>query len=276
MGFINRVKERVNHLEDYAKYKDMTQVYGTAMEANVIRPKVYGLFAPDEVPPWDELSGRLPNLFVVRPTIYVNTNTYMHVRDDGDNGLFSFNSNKHEFPGDVIQAQIDAAQKLGADILFEEFPLCGNELGIPIAYCMHTFGGEVGVACIQAITPNDTLWFDVSKTQLGSTSKNDLTHLIPDATVIQQLCDTAERISAAIAEPYMRIDLINTTKGPTLRSFASVPGDVRSPQFAWLYEQYDEYFNELWIEAKGRIIGNDTTANTEPESDSTTTPDDNA
>jgi hypothetical protein len=286
VGFIARVQERLTHAEDYNNFKHLNLAYGMADKAGVQRPRVYFLVTPDSISnlTWQELRQRLPNLFVVRPSVFLNSNFDYFMVDNGPHGLWSVGTDTTVSPGDAMQSQIDNMNamienqvKPKPDLLFEEFPIIGDTLCYPVHYRMHMFYGRIGLIQATSRTLDINVWFTPDREVLGSTGEYDAEEVFPSEEGLKQLCSAGVLVSTVAQRPYIRADFVLATSGPMFRSFACMPGDVRSEKYAWFYGQFDTEFEEVWIDAEQRILEDKEHANSpEPDAGTSATPDDNA
>jgi len=285
MGFIERVRERMTHASDFDNFRRLWPAYKMVDTIGIPRPKVYLTLQGEDIfnINWQVLRTRLPNLFALRPSIFVNTAHDYLLRDDGPRGLMNFSIRHVQTPPEVWDEQIKHLRSInqeGVALLFEEFPLTYSDvLEYPIHYRAHTFGGVIG--CIQGNSRAANFWINNDGDVLASHENADVTTLIPSMGVMDDLCAAAKSISLATKLPYMRVDFVSSTQGVMFRSFAFSPGDVRSTDHNWFYRQNDEQLGQLWEQAeqiltntKEEVVTNDHCQ--EPRPGPSTAPDDNA
>ena len=70
-----------------------------------------------------------------------------------------------------------------------------------------------------------------------------------------QLIEVAERLSRGMGRPFVRIDLLESGRGPLLGEFTPHPG---RPQV--FLPEYDSQLGRLWEQAEARIVARDITA----------------
>lgn len=288
MGFIKLVRERMEHAADFDQFKRLWPSYKIADNLGIPRPKVYLTIPATDVSTmtWDTLRNRLPNLFVIRPSLFVNPVHDFLIRDDGPRGFMNFSIANQQTPSDALA---DQARFLGQmpetdkALLFEEFPLTySDRLGYPLHYRVHTFGGVVG--CIQGTTAGHSFWVDTECKVLASGDNRDVATSVPNVGIMDDICAAAKSISLATKLPYIRIDFVPSTQGVLFRSFACTPGDVRSNDHNWFYKENDEQLGQLWEQAaralgpasqqKDEVKVNDNSQ--EPRTGPSAPPDDNA
>ncbi len=256
-GFISRVKQRLEYLQDYDHFKRLWPSYELMDKLGIVRPKIYITVPKAEVNDieWQTLSPRLPNLFVVRPTLFVNPSHDFMIRDDGPRGLMNFNTRSIHPPKEILKQQVQFVQNMPEEdmaLVFEEFPLTyTNTLSFPAHYRVHVFGDNVG--CIQCTTKQVTFWMDEECKIIHVDDNQDVSNLIPSVGVVDDICESSKKIAFSTGLPYVRIDFVASTKGIMFRSFACVPGDVRSDDHNKFYKKNDEYFGELWERAELRV-----------------------
>ena len=288
MGFIERVRERMTHAEDFEDFKYLWRAYKMVDAVGLQRPKVYLTMPGADIPNvhWPSLRSRLPNLFTIRPSIFVNPAHDYMLRDDGPRGLMNFSARRIQTAGEVLSEQTDFLRVIDNEktaLMFEEFPLTYSDvLEYPIHYRVHVFGGVIG--CIQGNSKFANFWVDTDCGLLASHENADVTTLIPNVGVMNDLCQAAMSISLATKLPYMRIDFVSSTQGVMFRSFAFSPGDVRSDDHNWFYRQNDEQLGTLWdqadqilnttVQPKDEVETNDNCQESRPRP--IATPDDNA
>jgi len=279
MGFIQRVQERVNRPDDYLVFKNLLTAYQFANQAGVLFPRVYLDLkieddgANDEFD-WNNFAPRLPSIFVMRPSVFLNNRFDYFLRDDGINGMKNYTVDEQHSHQDIFQNQVDNIRDIKSiqtpSLLFEEFPLTGCSLRYPPHYRMHMFYDEVGL--MQITTQDKTFWINDDKKVIGGANTN----LIPNDHDHEDLCEAASAISMRASLPYIRVDFVLSSRGAMFRSFACTPGDIRSDKNNWFYKKLDQDLEQRWIEAEQRI-----TEDKEPESvanptTAATAPDDNA
>jgi len=283
MGFIERVRNRLQHVVDYGHFKNLVTAYQLVGKVGVGYPKVYATLSLQDAKstPWGELARRLPNLFVMRPSVFLNTTHDYFIRNDGPRGLMNFNLRTLQMPQDAIRNQQGFIKGLGGNplILFEEFPLThNNTLCYPVHFRVHMFGSTIG--CIQGVSNDNIFWMDTDCKILASGDKDkDVDHLIPNVAVTEDICSAAKAVSIMTNQPYIRVDFVAATRCAIFRSFACIPGDVRSDAHNWFYTQRDDEWGQLWEQAAKIIEQKDTTQNVDsskPKSTTTQIPDDNA
>lgn len=208
------------------------------------------------------IDSRLPNIFVVRPSVFLNSKFDYFLRNDGTHGFTNFTLNSPQSKKQVIDAQATnltsvASTNKNAVLMCEEFPLTlSNALHYPTHYRVHMFHDVVG--CIQVDTQQVKFWMDEAGKVLdvneASPKKSPLVDPhIPAPTALRTLCSSARTVAKRTLQPYIRIDFVLSTRGPMFRSFACMPGDVRSPSHRWFYAKHDETFEKHWVSAIERI-----------------------
>lgn len=262
MSFIKKVQERLPKAEQFAQYKNLVVAYKALDQARLIRPRAYHVIPHTETgkADWNKIGGNMPNIFVIRPSIYLNRRFDYFCRTDGPNGIYVFNANMQPEEGQVLKAQVDNLNNIASTqktdpspaLLFEEFPLVSNTLHVPPQYQMHMFYGRIGL--IQVVAGEHTAWMDPNRKLLdSSTEQVDMSQLIPTETQMSDLCASAVAVSNMTRQPYIRIDYVVSTRGPMFRGFACIPADVRSQKWRWFYEKYDAEFGNVWDDAQQRI-----------------------
>jgi hypothetical protein len=278
MSFIKRVQERMNNTEDYAQFKDLPTAYGLARRAQVVFPKVYTLLNANAEPDWPDISRQLPSLFVVRPSVFLNTRFDYFLRDDDSYGIYNYTLGEKQSHLDMLQEQLGnivlSNQEDATTLMFEEFPLASHLLEYPAHYRMHMFYDAVGM--VQITTQEGIWWLDPKLHTISS--KGTFNTGLPDSMVYDDLCEAARQLSIQTQLPYVRVDFVLSTRGPMFRSFACMPGDVRSAQHNEVYKLHNDNLNGLWLKAEQALSKNDTQ---EPEDNVNDTkpdlpPDDNA
>jgi len=222
---------------------------------------------------WQSLPNRLPNVFTVRPSVFLNNRYDYMLRDDGAT-LQNFTTKKKSTLHDIYEEQRKVTCDIdGASMLFEEFPCVGDTLQYPTHYRLHAFYG--GIALIQIVTADNQMgWCNTKGKMLATANNVGLDGYIPKDEIRESLINVGQRLSIATKQPYIRIDFVLSTRGPMFRSFACIPGDVRSQTFANFYKQLDQKLGDEWEAAEQRINhGNNPTAPATVRQD---TPDDNA
>jgi len=257
MGFIQRVQERTSHSQDFDAFKRLWPAYKLVDSVGVTRPKVYITMPKEEVANinWDMLRHRVPNLFTLRPSMFINRAQDFLLRDDGMRGLMNFSYRNIQPPQEALKAQQGFLNSMPDDtaLMVEEFPLTyDNVLCYPAHYMVHTFGGVVG--CIQGGTNTQNFWMDTECKVSASQDQSDVSNLIPNVGVMDDLCSASKAISLATGLPYVRIDFVASTRGAMFRSFACAPGDVRSNDHNWFYKKHDDAFGELWEQAERALV----------------------
>lgn len=277
MSFIQKVKTRVHNANEFAKFKNLVTAYSLCIKHDIIIPKLYFILSQEEATAtsYEDLYHRLPNLFTIRPSIFLNNKYDYMLRDDGLT-LHNFATGQDDQPQNIYKTQCDAMQSIdNSSLLFEEFPLVNHVLQYPTHYRLHTFYG--GVALIQIVKVDGKMgWCNNQGKILATTNDNTSlqSHDIPQHKAMESLVNAGRKLSLATKQPYIRIDFVLSTHGPMFRSFACIPGDVRSQTFATFYQQIDEQLDNEWIAAEERIKNADNPT-TKPTI-STDTPDDNA
>ncbi len=283
MGFIELVRERTKHSQDYEQFMRLWPSYKMVDLVGVVRPKVYITIPKAELADikWSALQPRVPNLFTMRPTIFINSKQDFLLRDESPKGFTNFTISSHQWPKDALKSQAEFLAPMPNDtaVLLEEFPLTySNVIHYPIHYRVHTFGNVIG--CIQGTTNQDLFWMDTECKILASAHNKDVSNLVPSIGVMEDICAAAKAISMATKLPYIRIDFVASTRGAMFRSFACIPGDVRSDDHNWFYKQNDRELGQLWAQAahptttqhKDDVDANRQKSRTRP----TEAPDDNA
>ena len=275
MGFIQLVTDRVQRASEFARFKNLLTSYNLCIQHNVVVPKVYLVLSNDEAKElqWQSLSNRLPNVFTVRPSVFLNNRYDYMLRDDGAT-LQNFTTKKKSTLHDIYEEQRKVTCDIdGASMLFEEFPCVGDTLQYPTHYRLHAFYG--GIALIQIVTADNQMgWCNTNGKMLATANNVGLDGYIPKDEIRESLINVGQRLSIATKQPYIRIDFVLSTRGPMFRSFACIPGDVRSQTFANFYKQLDQKLGDEWEAAEQRINhGNNPTAPATVRQD---TPDDNA
>lgn len=289
MGFISAVQERLKHTDDFTVFKNLLTAYEIASQAGVIYPKVYINLSIKDGFSWPNIERRLPNLFVVRPSVFLNPRFDYFLRDDGQRGIQNYTNNTQQTHQEVFQAQVNNVVELQKampipSLLFEEFPLSDrHKLEYAPHYRVHVFYGEIGL--IQVTSGSELFWIDTDQNILLNATNNDVTDLIPSFDETTNLCNAARAMSIQTDQPYIRADFVLSGRGAMFRSFACIPGDVRSEQHNALYVQQDEKLGKMWEAAEQRIATDKDNANadnTQPEPEpqhqlapTTTPPDDN-
>ena len=213
MGFIEQVQGRLAHAQDFNEYKRLWPSYKLVDELGIARPKVYITIPKAEVNTlnWTQLRNRLPNLFVVRPSVFVNPIHDFMLRDDGHRGLMNFSVSNMQTPANMLKDQagyLNSIQDADIATMFEEFPLTYEDrLGYPIHYRVHIFGGVIG--CVQGNATNANFWVDTDCKLLASSNNNDVSSLIPNVGIMDDLCAASKSISLASKLPYLRIDFVS-------------------------------------------------------------------
>jgi len=275
MGFIQLVTDRVQRASEFARFKNLLTSYNLCIQHNVVVPKVYLVLSNDEAKElqWQSLPNRLPNVFTVRPSVFLNNRYDYMLRDDGAT-LQNFTTKKKSTLHDIYEEQRKVTCDIdGASMLFEEFPCVGDTLQYPTHYRLHAFYG--GIALIQIVTADNQMgWCNTKGKMLATANNVGLDGYIPKDEIRESLINVGQRLSIATKQPYIRIDFVLSTRGPMFRSFACIPGDVRSQTFANFYKQLDQKLGDEWEAAEQRINhGNNPTAPATVRQD---TPDDNA
>jgi len=275
MGFIQLVTDRVQRASEFARFKNLLTSYSLCIQHNVVVPKVYLVLSNDEAKElqWQSLPNRLPNVFTVRPSVFLNNRYDYMLRDDGAT-LQNFTTKKKSTLHDIYEEQRKVTCDIdGASMLFEEFPCVGDTLQYPTHYRLHAFYG--GIALIQIVTADNQMgWCNTNGKMLATANNVGLDGYIPKDEIRESLINVGQRLSIATKQPYIRIDFVLSTRGPMFRSFACIPGDVRSQTFANFYKQLDQKLGDEWEAAEQRINhGNNPTAPATVRQD---TPDDNA
>jgi hypothetical protein len=277
MGFIERVTERVERPEDYITYKKLLTAYQFAKKANVAFPNVY--LELESTHQDIDMGEGIPTLFVMRPSIFLNTRYDYFLRDDRrSRGVMNYTLGKQQSHEEMVREQMNHAMKIGSSILVEEFPLTrDNMIKYPTHYRMHMFYGKVVI--VQVTTQSSMFWMDDNRRVLYNPSdETDVSYLIPGDKTYEDLRDAATVLSLLTVQPYIRIDLVASNRGAMFRSFACMPGDIRSPQHNEFYRGRDDELEQEWAEALIRIKDTPDNANrSEPKPTPTTdAPDDNA
>ena len=275
MGFIQLVTDRVQRASEFARFKNLLTSYNLCIQHNVVVPKVYLVLSNDEAKElqWQSLPNRLPNVFTVRPSVFLNNRYDYMLRDDGAT-LQNFTTKKKSTLHDIYEEQRKVTCDIdGASMLFEEFPCVGDTLQYPTHYRLHAFYG--GIALIQIVTADNQMgWCNTKGKMLATANNVGLDGYIPKDEIRESLINVGQRLSIATKQPYIRIDFVLSTRGPMFRSFACIPGDIRSQTFANFYKQLDQKLGDEWEAAEQRINhGNNPTAPATVRQD---TPDDNA
>lgn len=275
MGFIQLVTDRVQRASEFARFKNLLTSYNLCIQHNVVVPKVYLVLSNDEAKElqWQSLPNRLPNVFTVRPSVFLNNRYDYMLRDDGAT-LQNFTTKKKSTLHDIYEEQRKVTCDIdGASMLFEEFPCVGDTLQYPTHYRLHAFYG--GIALIQIVTADNQMgWCNTKGKMLATANNVGLDGYIPKDEIRESLINVGQRLSIAAKQPYIRIDFVLSTRGPMFRSFACIPGDIRSQTFANFYKQLDQKLGDEWEAAEQRINhGNNPTAPATVRQD---TPDDNA
>lgn len=286
MGFIDRVRERLAHAGDYNQFKHLDAAYQIVERAKVQRPQVYFVVTPASAPDikWKDLRKRLPNLFVVRPTVFLNSNFDYFLVNNGPHGLWDVGADitmsaKAILDSQILnmEAMINNNVKPTPSLVFEEFPIIGDTLCYPVHYRMHMFYGRIGLIQATSRTLDINMWFTPDREVLGSSGEYDIDEVLPSEEGLKQLCTAGVLVSTVTQQPYIRADFVLATSGPMFRSFACMPGDVRSEKYAWFYNKFDAEFEEVWIDAEQRIAKDKQYADSqEPDAGTSATPDDNA
>jgi len=287
MGFISRVHERLKSVEKYSVFKDLLAAYQTVSQVGVPRPKLYLSLTRQDIRDldWANISRRVPNIFVIRPNIFLNASHDYFLRDDGSHLLMNFTTGTQQTRMATLEQQVKNLERFPASarLLFEEFPLtASNTLHYPAHYRVHAFHDTIGM--IQVSTPDNVFWMDVTGQILDFTNDKDVSHLVPETKTLEDLRAAAKTISIVTELPYIRIDFVLSTRGALFRSLACIPGDVRSEAFAWLYSKHDETMETLWTQAEDKIKIRKNNRVVKPQHDNSqrpnqtniTTPDDNA
>jgi hypothetical protein len=222
---------------------------------------------------WQSLPNRLPNVFTVRPSVFLNNRYDYMLRDDGAT-LQNFTTKKKSTLHDIYEEQRKVTCDIdGASMLFEEFPCVGDTLQYPTHYRLHAFYG--GIALIQIVTADNQMgWCNTNGKMLATANNVGLDGYIPKDEIRESLINVGQRLSIAAKQPYIRIDFVLSTRGPMFRSFACIPGDIRSQTFANFYKQLDQKLGDEWEAAEQRI--NHDNNPTAPATVRQDTPDDNA
>jgi hypothetical protein len=282
MGFISHVQERLDHPQDFADFKDLIKSYQMMVAVGVPRPKVYVNVTQEELKKfnWIQNNRRLPNIFVIRPSVFLNARFDYFLRDDGARGLTNFTQGLiAASPKEVMQLQRDNIEAIAeknpdVSLLFEEFPLVGDTLQYPTHYRVHTFHDAVGL--IQVDTRQDLFWMTPDRQVADSVGGKDVESLVPAEDVVANLCQAASIVGKQTKLPYVRIDFVSSTRGPLFRGFACVPGDVRSETYRWFYSQHDERLGKLWDSAQKKLQDVDDDHSDKSDATPTPPPDDNA
>lgn len=275
MGFIQLVTDRAQRASEFARFKNLLTSYNLCIQHNVVVPKVYLVLSNDEAKElqWQSLPNRLPNVFTVRPSVFLNNRYDYMLRDDGAT-LQNFTTKKKSTLHDIYEEQRKVTCDIdGASMLFEEFPCVGDTLQYPTHYRLHAFYG--GIALIQIVTADNQMgWCNTKGKMLATANNVGLDGYIPKDEIRESLINVGQRLSIATKQPYIRIDFVLSTRGPMFRSFACIPGDVRSQTFANFYKQLDQKLGDEWEAAEQRI--NHVNNPTAPATVRQDTPDDNA
>ena len=133
--------------------------------------------------------------------------------------------------------------------LFEEFARSeGGEVGIPVGYKCHAFGGEVAAVYTVEHT-NDGGWRHRYYTPDWEPFDDPMSTFLPQAELrdpprcLHEIVRHAERLSAELGT-YMRIDFFATDRGSMFNEFSSVPlNGLHNTPYC------DELFGALWAEA---------------------------
>jgi len=286
MGFIELVTERLENAESFSRFKHLISAYNIAIKADVCVPKMYLVVPAVEMKEfhWGKALRRLPNLFVMRPSVFVNSRFDYLLRDDGDKGFLNFTLNTQATQDEVLKQQQDNLESLTMDgrteptMLFEEFPIGkSNALEYPLHYRVHAFHDYI--ALVQATSRHAMCWLDPGGAIVGQTTEAKLGHYVPEDNDMGELVQAATNLSLATELPYVRMDFVLSSRGPMIRSFACVPGDVRAEQFRWFYKKYDEEFAKHWRIAELKLKGdalNGLCDSGRTTVDECVTPDDNA
>jgi len=218
---------------------------------------------------WDKSKHHIPNVFVVRPSLFLNSSHEYFLRDDGDDGLMGLRTKQHLVPSEVFQQQHDIVSDImdrtqeRVVLFIEEMPLNGFRINPLVPYKVHSFYGNVDM--IQVRSGQNHVWFDTDGNIIGSTTEDDMSSVIPEQAEIDALCTAAHKISLEAKIPYVRTDFVLSSRGPIFKSFACVPADVRASNnaFAAFYDTQDSTLETAWASAENRIIQDNTDEDSE-------------
>lgn len=264
MSFKERVIWRAENPESFSPLKNIVHVYQSLTNNNHrIRPKVYHVINFKNINNIDNqsLNSRLPNIYVVRPSLYIGANMDTFVRDDIDS-LYDCDKQVSINHNDFFNKQIEQLEKIrnffpqegSPSLIFEEFVLCSRYLQYPVHYYMHMFGDKVGL--IQAYHDGKHTWFDTSAEVIHSThGTTSVDFMKPTVEEIENMTKVAATIAKNSALPYLRVDMVSALRGPLVRGVSYAPGDVRSKPFADFYDKHDKRLAELWDEQERALDG---------------------
>ncbi|WP_165610096.1 ATP-grasp fold amidoligase family protein [Shimia aestuarii] len=198
----------------------------------------------------------LPNRFVIKPIVGSGSNG-VFLLEKRDGLLFDIVSKK-SYPPDLNSLHSAGLSR------FEGCPLIAEELigidGLPsVDWKVFAFFGEIGfIRQMDLRNPQKCYKMWSSKGQdLGKIDKYSLEYnsALPPPNDFEALVNAARAVSLSINTPFVRVDLYESKRGPSLGEVTFAPGSLWKHTYLQIFTpEWDRKLGEMWEEAQARLI----------------------
>lgn len=233
---------------------DKYKAYDFADDHGIDHPKVYGLFGSIADVDWN----MLPVAFVLKTRFgYSNNGVKALVKGEGDRYFDLLRSRMwtlteiHE-----DQARKQSNKLVSGNLFAEELIVKADGAGIADDWKFYCFNGRVGLSMQRDLrgSGDQSEWRfkfrDRDWNDLGPIKFQDrLDESLPLPKHPDSLLETAEKLSALIGRPFIRVDLFESARGPLLGEFTPEPG----PPEVFIAE-IDEMLCSMWEFAEGELF----------------------
>lgn len=227
--------------------------YELARSHGVAPPELYGVWDDPDAITWDAL----PEAFVLKTNRGASSRGVYPVRREGD--LFRVTGEADAMDAEGVAAVIHrmrATGRVSYPVFAEEWLTpAGGDAAFPHDVKLYAFYGVVGMVLLREVSPAglrkpvQVRYLSREGEDLGRISEDrSIAEHIPPPAQLPALVEAAERLSAAVPAPFLRVDLYETARGVVFGEFTPVPGNVQN-----FGESIDELLGGLWEDAELRV-----------------------
>ena len=252
---VSRMATRLGTPDPVWTVNDKSDAYAWVDGLGVRRPATLGEYPDVDAVDWDAL----PDRCVLKPVRGAGASG-VHLLQRRPEGWYELRRGRSVTLDEVRGSlrELAGGGSISAGLILEQMVTDSRDLDLPpVDFKVYTFFGKVALTLARApkISPDGVRQtrvkgFDTSWADLGP----DVVPGFPDPSIppprhADALLAMAERISAAVPRPFLRVDLYDDDDGPMFGEITPFPGGPRGYR-----RDIDRYLGECWEEAEARLL----------------------